>query len=238
VQLPQGMAYGWWHFDVPSVRDLSFRIQIAGDTNRLPGRYLQLYQGKIAGVGFYLGFQTDTLRPDIGWQGHGLIFSRWGSRDSGDARIGQGGWIENAGHEGGFVGVRATFAWFPGEYRCDLRPSENDSFGVWYEFTVKHAEKTVSAGSLRFPTSKIESGGGSWTEVYSAARNETEVPLTELRIIQLAGNDGTVRPIRCDTTYNDRFASSDAFFDGGSLVLRSGGTTRRKHEPRQYALHP
>jgi len=76
VQLPQGMAYGWWHFRVPFIRDLSFRVQIGGDTARLPGRYLQLYQGRIAGVGFYLGFQTDVFQPAAGSQGHGLIFSR------------------------------------------------------------------------------------------------------------------------------------------------------------------
>ena len=239
MQLPQGMAYGWWHFAELSLRDLTFRVQIDGDTNRSPGRYLQLYQGKIGSVGFYLGFQTDVHRPQYGWQGHGLVFSRWDTRDSNDARVATNGWIENAGHEGNFVGVRVCYLWSSGEYDCALVPVDTDSCGTWYEFMVtsKNTDEKISAGCLRFTKSEIMSGGGSWTEVYSAAICESDIPFTEMRIVDIAGNNGSIRPIRCDTTYNQIFGMSDAFVSEGTLFLRSGGGIKRTHEPNQYILN-
>jgi hypothetical protein len=239
MQLPQGMAYGWWRFPVPFVRDLSFRIQIDGNINRLPGRYLQLYQGTIAGVDFYFGFQTDVFRPGLGDQGHGLIFSRWGTRSSSDARVVQNGWIENAGHEGDFVGVRAAYVWSRSEYLCKLAPVEKDELGFWYEFKVENVgtNEKVSAGCLRFPSSEIESGGGSWTEVYSGVSSEDEVPITEMRILQISGNDGAVYPDLCETTYNKQFTSADASVENGSLILRSGIGIKRSHEPKKYVIN-
>ncbi len=239
MHLPQGMAYGWWHFAEPSFHDLTFSVRIDGDTNQSPGRYLQLYQGKIGSVGFYLGFQTDVLSSQNGWKGHGLIFSRWDTRDSNNARAAMNGWIENAGHEGDFVGVRVCYPWSPGDYDCTLSPVVTESRGTWYEFTVvnKKTNELISAGCLRFPNSGIMSGGGSWTEVYSAASSETDVPFTELQITYISGNNRAIRPIRCETTYNQNFGRSDAFVHEGTLFLRSGSGVQRIHESNQYPLN-
>ena len=92
ISMPQGMAYGWWHFPNQFVQDLTFDIEIVAGDERTPGRYYQLYQGQIGGQGMYFGFQTALMRPGIGWQGKGLLFSRWGSRDNKDAEPISGGW--------------------------------------------------------------------------------------------------------------------------------------------------
>lgn len=239
MQLPQGMAYGWWHFAEPSFRNLTFRVQIEGDINRRPGRYLQLYQGKIGSVGFYFGFQTDVSKPQEGSQGHGLVFSRWKTRDSNDARPATNGWIENAGHEGDFIGVRVCYSWSSGEYDCALVPVDTDNRGTWYEFTVtsRNTNETISVGCLRFTNPEIMSGGGSWTEVYSDVSCESDIPFTEMRIVDITANNGSIRPIRCDTTYNQNFGRSDAFVNDGTLFLRSGSRVQRIHEPNQYILN-
>jgi hypothetical protein len=237
VQLPKGMAYGNWDFPVSKLRDLTLDIEIRGNVDRHPGRYLQLYDGGIAGVGCYFGLQTDVAKPEHGGQGHGLLFSRSKTRDSSDARVAPDGWIENSGHEDDFVGVRALMPWSTGQYRCTLSVVAEDADGVWYGFTViDHAtHQTFSAGSLRFPAAEINSGGGTWTEVYSYAQSEEDVPETELRVLSISGNSMKVRPMRCRVCYQE-FSKSDAFVDGSALILRSGGDVVRMHEAKHYDI--
>jgi hypothetical protein len=195
-----------------------------------------LYQGKIANVAFYLGFQTDLSRPNVGWQEHGCLFSRWETRDPEDARVAPHGWVESSGREGNFLGVRAIYLWAPGEYKCELTPVDVDHWGTWYEFKVtSKRNKTVSAGCLRFPNEGIETGGCSWTEVYSGILSERDVPFTEMRV-RVVANAGGVHPIRCDTMYNSNFRLSDAFIDCGQLVLRSGTGVQRLHSSAQYTI--
>lgn len=146
MQLPQGMSYGSWQFANPMLDDLTFHVEIRGDVNRTPGRYLQLYQSHIGEAGMYFGFQTDLFHPHAGGQGHGLLFSRWGSRNPEDVRPTADGWSENAGHEGDFVGVRSPFKWETGRYICTLKPVDSDSTGTWYDFTVCHCETRLNYG--------------------------------------------------------------------------------------------
>ena len=237
MQLPKGMAYGNWDFPLPTLRDLTLEIVIRGNVDRLPGRYLQLYDGGIAGTGCYFGLQTDVIKPGYGGQGHGILFSRWKTRNSSDARVAPNGWIENAGHEDDFVGVRALMPWSTGEYRCTLAVVDDDASGVWYEFAVTdyNTNQTYSAGSLRFPTAQINSGGGTWTEVYSSAHSERDVPETELRVLSISANEMTLRPKKCRVCYQE-FSRSDAFVDDGTLILRSGGDVVRMHEAKHYDM--
>ena len=237
MQLPQGMAYGNWDFPESTLRDLTFEIEICGNVERHPGRYLQLYDGQIAGIGSYFGLQTDVFKLGHGGLGHGLIFSRWKSRDPSDSRAAPNGWIESAGHEGDFVGVRALVPWSVGQYRCQLFVVDTDSSGVWYEFSLTDhkTDQTYSAGCLRFPAPQINSGGGTWTEVYSVARTESEVPETELRVLSLAANGMTLRPTKCCVGYQ-KFSNSDAYVDKGVLILRSGRDVKRIHKATHYAI--
>ena len=237
MQLPKGIAYGNWDFLSPSLFNLRFEIDIRGNVDRQPGRYLQPYDACIAGIGCYFGLQTDVFKAGHGCQGHGLLFSRWKTRDLSDARFAPNGWIESAGYEDDFVSVRALMPWSTGRYLCSLAVVDDGGNGIWYEFIVMdhNTSQTCSAGSLRFPAAQINSGGGTWTEVYSFAKNEEEVPETELRVISIAANDMTVRPTKCRVSYQD-FSRSDAFVDNGTLVLRSGGNVVRKHEAQHYNL--
>jgi hypothetical protein len=244
ISLPQGMAYGWWHFSQPLFDDLVFEVEFGAGDERIPGRYYQLYQGQIGGVGMYLGFQTDLFRPGLGGQGKGLLFSRWGSRSDDDASPTSGGWIENAGHEDDFVGVRSLFNWGLGRYRCWLRPIREDQVGRWYEFGVRCPAdgQEATAGSLWFPNppeqkAMIHSGGSSWTEVYTNADFVEDVPLTRVVVHNIAACGGSLRPIRCDTQYNPKFPCADCFVSSdGALHLESGRGVTPRHPQESYKI--
>ncbi len=242
ISMPQGMAYGWWHFPKPLVRDLTFDIEIVAGDERSPGRYYQLYQEQIGGQGAYFGFQTDLMRPGVGWQGKGLLLSRWGSRDNNDAEAVPGGWVENAGHEGDFIGVRSLFDWGIGQYCCWLSPSREEPTASWYEFRVQRVSDgaQASAGALRFQHQAgqhplIHSGGGSWTEVYTGVSIAEEVPLTQFDVQCVRADSNSLAPVRCNTTYNPRFPCADSeYTEWGVLSLRSGRGVSQVHPPQQY----
>ena len=237
MNLPKGMAYGNWEFPLPKLHDLTLEIEIRGNIDRRPGRYLQLYDGNIAGIGCYFGLQTDIAKPGYGGQGHGLLFTRWKTRDSSYAWVAPNGWIENSGHEDDFVGVRALMPWSTGRYRCTLKVVNHNADGVWYEFAVTDHQTgdEYSAGSLRFSKAEINSGGGTWTEVYSFAQSEEDVPETDLRVLSISANARTLTPNKCRVSYQ-AFSKSDAFVDHGTLVLRSGRDVTRIHEAKHFDM--
>ena len=244
LKMPQGMAYGWWAFHEQWLESLEFEVEIVSGDERSPGRYFQLYHGHVGTCGMYMGFQTDVQRPGMGGQGKGLIFSRWGTRDSADACPCAGGWVENGDHEDGFVGVRSQFNWRLGRYQCWLGPTRTDAIGTWYEFRVDSLDsgEAGSAGSLRFPNSGtaralIASGGGSWTEVYGSncIRRES-IPPTHLTV-RITANNGALRPCRCDTSYNDSFTDADCFVSPDDLLhLISGHGVVRTHAGQSSEL--
>ena len=242
IKLPQGMAYGWWYFPKELLHDLVFEVEFVSGDERSPGRYFQLYQGYIGGYGIYFGFQTDIFRPGVGWQGHGLIFSRWGTRDDEDAASTTGGWVENSGHEGNFVGVRSLFDWRCGRYLCWLSPCREEAEATWYEFRVRRLSdgQEATAGSLRFPhvdgqRPLIHSGGGSWTEVYSGVAIAEDVPTTQFEVRYVHADNNSIVPIRCDTNYNSNYPCADAVVTSeGILSLRSGCGVSQIHPAQQY----
>ena len=114
---------------------------------------------------------------------------------------------------------------------------EKDESGVWYEFalTDHKTNQKYSAGCLHFPSATINSGGGTWLEVYSGARSESEVPETELRVLSLTANGLNLRPIKCRVCYGN-FSSSDAYMNDGVLILSAGRGVTCLHEASHYIL--
>jgi len=99
MQLPKGIAYGNWDFLSPSLFNLRFEIDIRGNVDRQPGRYLQPYDACIAGIGCYFGLQTDVFKPDTAVKGTDSFSQGGRPRDLSDARFAPNGWIESAGYE-------------------------------------------------------------------------------------------------------------------------------------------
>src|SRR2546425_1201416 len=187
--LPAGLTYVWWKFGVAEFEDFQIDITIHNDLGTKPGTYFQMYQGQIGGLGFYLGLQTDVYQPNRGGQGKGLIFSRWKTRDLADVRPASDGWTQSAGYEGDFVGIRKKYEWTNHKYRLRLTALDEDEKGVWYGFFIldNTTQTEDYCGSIRFPKEqgrrpKIKDGGGTWTEIYSGARDLSQLPAWHVSI--------------------------------------------------------
>lgn len=121
--------------------------------------YVAAAQGFVEQSGFYFGLQTDLHDSRSGKMvGKGIIFSRWGVAEAGDARPAPGGWVEAQIHaqsrEGDFAGIRLPYAWTPGRYtfRLDSR-SAAPALGQWFELSMHdhQTNRLVTVGALRFP---------------------------------------------------------------------------------------
>lgn len=207
--LPSGLTYVWWRFGVPDFEDFQLDITIHNDLETRPGMYFQIYQGQVGDVGFYFGLQTDVYQPDRGGQGKGLIFSRWKTRDLADARAASDGWVQSAGYEGDFIGVRKKYNWTNRRYRLRLTALDEDDKGVWYGFFILDYDRNIEdyGGSIRFPKQagqrpKIKDGGGTWLEVYSGARTPSDLPRWHVSLDGAYVNQRTVKATQAISDYS------------------------------------
>jgi hypothetical protein len=133
IALPQCLAAINWTFGRPfhSIKFILSIPQALCDSNKKPsnkGIYFSLYDQCINNIGSYFGIQTNLMRPTS--NGHlptnnfGLLFSRWDTSDENDAGVLPNGYIENANHEGGFVGIRMPIEFSPGRYTIELKSGE------------------------------------------------------------------------------------------------------------------
>lgn len=235
--LPSGLAYVWWRFGVPEFEDFQIDITIHNDLGTKPGMYFQMYQGQIGDVGFYFGIQTDVFHPEKGGQGKGLIFSRWKTRDLADARPASDGWVQSAGYEGDFIGVRKKYDWTNHKYRLRLTALNEDAKGVWYGFFILDCDKNTEdyAGSIRFPKEagrrpRIKDGGGTWLEVYSGARKVSDLPRWH---VSLDGAYVAQRAVKAKQAVSDYswVPNTDVHFDKdtNAIHILVGENVNRQH---------
>ena len=150
------------------------------------GMFLMLLNGNISGKSFYFGLQT-RLQPPLGRPAaKGALFSRWDTRDQGNAAADPDhGWTYDGGYEGDFVSARRSYEWSAGDYRARLaRDSsrESNADGVWYGLWFTDLDTNVETwiGSLRFPLveggTHIEGLFSTVLEIYGGAVRPADVP--------------------------------------------------------------
>ena len=150
------------------------------------GMFLMLLNGNISGKSFYFGLQTG-LQPPLGRPAaKGALFSRWDTRDQGNAAADPDhGWTYDGGYEGDFVSARRSYEWSAGDYRARLaRDSsrESNADGVWYGLWFTDLDTNVETwiGSLRFPLvegeTHIEGLFSTVLEIYGGAVRPADVP--------------------------------------------------------------
>ena len=150
------------------------------------GLFLMLLNGNISGKSFYFGLQT-RLQPPLGRPAaKGALFSRWDTRDQGNAAADSDhGWTYDGGYEGDFVSARRSYEWSAGDYRARLaRDSsrESNADGVWYGLWFTDLDTNVETwiGSLRFPLveggTHIEGLFSTVLEIYGGAVRPADVP--------------------------------------------------------------
>ena len=191
-----GMHYIWWDFNQNYFKEIAVKFTIYNDPLTKDGLYLQMYQGKINGVGFYFGLQTRVGKPTAGFTGKGLIFSRWNTKDLSNAKPAQGGWTESAGYEGDFISIRKSYKWTNHKYSIRICFVKSDNKGDWYGVWINDLNTLTEdyLGSLRFPKITadkrgIQTGGGTWTEIYYKEADDSPLPDWHVSINNIIGID-------------------------------------------------
>ena len=242
IQPPMAPVYMDWRWETGQdnfrelVTDFSIHNDV-GDWSDEHGYYLILIQNSISGAGFYFGVQTDA-----NGRGKAVIFSRWGTRDLAKARWNETrGWIESAGHEGDFIGVRRSYDWGAGDYRVRLAPDGLDSDGEWFGLWITDltTDETTWIGSLKFPllngTATFNPHSSATIELYGIPRiRPIDIPQWHVSVKPPMG-DGALATWGF-TSYpfdasENALLNSDVRFDHdeGAAHLRIGGTTEREN---------
>ncbi len=238
-----GMTYVNWTTGLDKLVDLSIDVTFHTDPKPSAAVYLQLYDFAIGKTGQYFGFQYAFKKN--GELERKFIWSRWGTRDKADAMVTEGGWIESAGYEGDFVGIRYPYVWTKGTYTVHLTMRETDKVGTWYEMRIyDHQKKNwTTIGRLRFPGTAgalpfIKDGGGSWCEVYGGTKSSQDIGLFHLSYggVYTCGRTVAARKVRF--TYGKAAPNSDMAIgrDGKRVHVMYGGETRRVTPAGTYRL--
>ena len=205
------------------------------------GLYLMLLHGNISGKSFYFGLQT-RLQPLPGRPAaKGTLFSRWDTRDQGNAAADPDhGWTYDGGYEGDFVSARRSYEWSAGDYRARLaRDSsrESNADGVWYGLWITDLDTNVETwiGSLRFPLvegeTHIQGVFSTVLEIYGGAVRPADVPAwhVSVGIPAVDGMDaGCARTLYPDVEAED--VRSEIRYDPEQrrVHLEALGSTRRQ----------
>ena len=205
------------------------------------GLYLMLLHGNISGKSFYFGLQT-RLQPLPGRPAaKGTLFSRWDTRDQGNAAADPDhGWTYDGGYEGDFVSARRSYEWSAGDYRARLaRDSsrESNADGVWYGLWFTDLDTNVETwiGSLRFPLvegeTHIQGVFSTVLEIYGGAVRPADVPAwhVSVGIPAVDGMDaGCARTLYPDVEAGD--VRSEIRYDPEQrrVHLEALGSTRRQ----------
>jgi len=241
-----GMTYVNWDFGLDRLVDLS--IDVTFHSKPLPPAscYLQLYDGGIGSVGQYFGFQY--IWEKTGKLKQQFIWSRWKTRDKGDAWVANGGWIESAGYEGDFVGIRYPVV-FDAEstFTVHVQMRETDAKGTWYELRIFDHQKQqwTKVGRLRFPPDNgklpfINNGGGSWTEAFAGVKYSSDVAKYHLSYGGIYTCGRTVAARSVTIFYSDKIPNTDVSIEpeGRSIHIVYGGKTLRRTKAGTYPLPP
>ena len=238
------MASVWWYWDSDQkgfselLVEATIRNDI-GDFSERNGVYLLLGQGSISDALFYFGIQTSVYDARVGrWQGEGLIFSRWNTRDLDNARIAEDGWAQSSGHEGDFIGVRIPYNWGAGDYRVRLASDGQDPDGEWFGLWISDLEsgKTTWVGSLKFPyvdgRALIRPRSYTSIEIYgSSPIRPIDIPEIALTV-KIPSGDGIPSTIGCSdySVFHGEIENSEARYDreSESVYLKAGGHTQRE----------
>ena len=248
-----GVLYLNWTTGLKTLTDLSVDVTFHTEQKPSAAVYLQLYDfplivpGTDVKVGQYFGFQYwfekgQQLKTQFIW-------SRWNTRDKANAWVADGGWIESAGYENDFVGIRYPYQWGKGTYTAHVMMRETDEVGTWYELRIYDHQKAEwkKIGRLRFPKVGdrlpcFEDNGGSWVEVFGGTRSSQDVGLFHYSIGGVYTCGRTVRARQVELRYADKLPVPNCNVavdpDGRRVHVMYGGQTVRTTPPGKYRLKP
>ncbi|MYC32812.1 MAG: fibronectin type III domain-containing protein [Chloroflexi bacterium] len=246
IQPPEHMAYIWWEWNpdqdhfTEMVTDFTIHNDV-GDWSDDHGLYFMVSNTSISDVGLYFGLQTDSHAPEPPYRrGKAVIFSRWETDQLSDARWDEtNGWYELGKHEGGFLGVRRSYAWGAGDYRIRIAPDGLDTDGEWFGLWITDlaTNETTWIGSLKFPllngVAQISPSSYSTLEIYgNPPIRPIDIPQWHVSIKRTLGdNVPSVRGLPgYGLTSDSTVRNSEVRYDPeeDAVHLQVGGTTERK----------
>jgi hypothetical protein len=245
-----GVLYLNWTTGLKLLMDLSIDVTFHTKPTPVGSVYLQLYDfplivpGSAIKVGQYFGFQYWFEKGELKTQ---FIWSRWNTRDKANAWVADGGWIESAGYENDFVGIRYPYAWTKGTYTVHLAMRESDAVGTWYELRIYDHQKSEwkKIGRLRFPRTEqglpfLEDNGGSWVEIFGGTKSSQDIGFFHYSFGGVYTCGRKVRARQVELRYAESTPNCDVAVapDGRRVHVIYGGQTRRTTAPGKYRLKP
>jgi len=222
-----GMTYVNWDFGTPRLSSLATTICFVAPPSDSLGTYYQLYDFEIDGTGNYHGLQSSKSG------GTTLIFSRFGTVDKTNVRVGPGATDYAGTNEGPYISLRMKYAFDVGCYVVRVARMEASGEADWFNMYVAPQGGTETyVGGLRFPRktagvpATYQNGGGSWLEYYSPTNSAYANPYAHITLHPKA--NGSLVPVHATSAYS-KFTNSDIYFANGAAHMETGAMTPRCH---------
>jgi hypothetical protein len=231
-----GMTYANWDFSNDQLSSITMEIEVLNDAGTGSTLYYQSYDGRINGLYFYMGIQTNGM----------TLFSIFGAGEPVNARTGPGSTITNDLELGDqFLSVRHQYGSLPvGTYTTRLTKAEGGASGDWFDYYLtRPGESEQFIGGIRVARPVADTPlfmsdkGGTWTEFW--ANNYADrplLPVPEFTVISTVkdARGPTGEALRLESvflTYSSMPNSDMAVLDLNTLTVRhhAGGNTPRCH---------
>ena len=231
-----GMSYVNTTYDTTAVFSVEHHLCFVNDPGNAQGLYFQTYDFAVDGEGTYHGLQVDSL-------GRRAIFSRFGTTDLGNVRLGPGANQFAGTNEGPYVRILSPYAWTAGCYTVRVSRAEAQGERDWFDMYVSRdgdASPTY-IGGIRFDRqtpgvpARLANGGGTWIEAYSAVPSVFDIPYAHITVTSTA-NLGAAAALHAVGIYNsDGRDNCDTSYDPASKLIHM---TVGAHTPRCHAAGP
>ena len=252
--IPELMAVAQWGWETRTGASESITMDFT--VREDPGHFSEDYAlvaalgwSSIGNTRFGFGIRTDVDDPDTdGSEGKGIVFNRWGTHDTAQARPTEDGWVVTGTILGNFISIRKPYDWGAGDYTVRIAQNgEDDDDGRWYGMWIRDKSTNVETymGSLKFPMvndsppmieprqdlywSMLVVLGGPAIKPY-------EIPVFEIALSPPNEGSSSDPPKRITTTYSQfhgAISNANITHDRNDdlVIMRAGGTTLRTTDP-------
>lgn len=222
-----GLAYANWDYGTPRLSSLATTICFVAPPSNSLGTFYQLYDFEIDGIGNYHGLQASKAG------GTTLIFSRFGTVDKTNIRVGPGATDYAGTNEGPYVSLRMNYPFGVGCYVVRVARMEASGEADWFNmYIAPQGGAETYVGGIKFPrktagvAATYQNGGGSWIEYYSPTNSAYLNPYAHITLSQKA-NGGT-SAIHVNSAYA-KFTNADVYYAKGLVHMETGEKTPRCH---------
>lgn len=251
--IPEIMANAQWGWETRTGTSDSITMDFT--VREDPGHFSEVHSlvaalgwSSIGNTRFGFGLRTDVDDPDTdGSEGKGIVFNRWNTHDTTQARPTEDGWVVTGSILGDFISIRKPYDWGVGDYTVRIaQEGEDDNDGRWYGMwiTDPNGEET-HMGSLKFPNDgeaapRINPRHDVYSSLLVILGGSTvkphDIPVFEIAISPPDEGDSVDAPKRITAVYSNLhgvMSNANITHDreDNLVIMRAGGTTLRTTDP-------